>query len=136
MADEKDSSTWKTPLALAGLAVSLFGNWTQYKALDEKKAELQQSQQKIDAARSATEDRKRTMQANIDALKRQMEALDSQIEEQKLEVRRGLMGVSVYQNARTGKDFANLQYAKDIVRTASEKRKQLEEEKKKLQDKI
>jgi hypothetical protein len=76
------------------------------------------------------------MQANIDALKLQMEALNSQIEEQKEEVRRGMMGVSVYGNPRTDKDLTSLHYAQNIVRIASETQKHLEEDKKKLQYKI
>ena len=129
MADGNKSFSWETAVAIAGLVVSLFGNWVQYKSLDATKIKLAQSQAQLDAAyreAQAKVDRQTRKRADME---NRMQELDNQIQQENLEERRGEAGVA----------FAPIDQkpmALEIINQARANREKLFVEKQKLQDKI
>ncbi len=116
-------------MAIAGLAVSLFGNWIQYQSLAAKKTELQQSQEKLDAASNEIRLREASRTRKRGELEARLHEVDQQIETMEMEKRRGGAGLMF---APADQKAAAMQ----IIKDAEENEKTLEAEKKKLQDKI
>ncbi|HEY2171783.1 MAG TPA: hypothetical protein VGJ30_19315 [Candidatus Angelobacter sp.] len=126
---EKKSSFWTILTTLFGLVISLSGNIVQYRSLEAKRTELAQAQQKIDTAQNASEARERAIESRLSQLHAQMASLDSQLEQQKLEERRGAAGLAYAPANQHG-------YAMAIIRNAREEQTRIQEEQRKLQQTI
>jgi hypothetical protein len=129
MPDEGRSFTWQTGIALGSLAVSLFGNWIQYQNLLEKKTELAQAQEKINASAEEARQRKAVREAKRQAMDERMQKLEQELEATELEFRRGAAGLAF---APVGQK----PMAADIMKAATAEKEKLVVQKKALQDKI
>lgn len=119
-----------TPIiAISGLVVSLLGNVVQYQALKAKQEELKQAQLKLDATLEDSRKQREAFDNYVRDLQDRIASIDSQIEEAKLEERRGATGLA----------FAPLDQkdiAVGIIQTARETQQKLLLERDKLQDKL
>ncbi len=134
MADEKPPTNQIfaiiTPvIALLGLGVSLLGNVVQYQTLKAKQQELRQAQTTLDATQQDSRRKQDAFDTYLHNLEQRLATIDTQIEQAKMEQRRGAAGVA----------FAPLeqkQIALDIIATGAQTEKDLLLERAKVQDKL
>ena len=134
--DEKAPSSLKTVVAIATIAVSLFGNIIQAGFLVAKRAEikqkdteLSQAQTKIYDAERAIDRKREAAAAQIENYKSRMAEIESELTEATRENQQGLTG-TLYGEPE---DKA---HARHLIQDSSDRHVKLLEEKKELQDKI
>ncbi len=113
--EKKNPSAWTSTLAIAGLAVSLFGNIVQYESLkakrvelEQKNVELQQSQAKIDAANQAVQRRQDSIASQLNTYRKRMDEIDNGLREAEDDNKRAQVGRAL------GKP-EDQQYANDLL---------------------
>lgn len=129
MADDGKSFTWQTAIALGGLLVSVFGNWIQYQSLQDKKTELAQAQQKLDAALDEARQKKVACEGRRRDLETRLGSIDRKMQEAEMELRRAASALAF---APTDQKPLAMQ----IMRAAEATRAKLLEDRKSLQDKF
>jgi hypothetical protein len=122
--------SWQTVITLAGLVISLLGNYVQYQMLEAKRAELQQSQTKIDDAKREIEVRREASNSYVEKLQQRLSELDSKISVTKDDEKWGAAGVTF------SRKLEDSQYAMSMMKKAQNDLKQLLEERVKVQDKL
>lgn len=124
--DDSKMFSWQALVAIGGLIATIAGLVVQYQG---KQAELEQAQTKIEAANREAEDRKQAKVRKRTELESRLQEIDSQIEAQELEIRRGSAGMV----------FAPTEQkplAAEIISTAAAKKSELLAARAKLQEKI
>jgi hypothetical protein len=122
--------SWQTVITLAGLVISLLGNYVQYQMLEAKRAELQQSQTKIDDAKREIEVRREASNSYVERLQQRLSELDNKISVTKDDEKWGAAGVTF------SRKLEDSQYAMSMMKKAQNDLKQLLEERVKVQDKL
>jgi hypothetical protein len=122
--------SWQTVITLAGLVISLLGNYVQYQMLEAKRAALQQSQTKIDDAKREIEVRQEASNSYVEKLQQRLFELDSKISVTKDDKKWGAAGVTF------SRKLEDSQYAMSMMKKAQNDLKQLLEERVKVQDKL
>jgi hypothetical protein len=122
--------SWQAIITLAGLVISLLGNYVQYQMLEAKRAELQQSQTKIDDAKREIEVRREASNSYVEKLQQRLSELDSKISVTKDDEKWGAAGVTF------SRKLEDSQYAMSMMKKAQNDLKQLLEERVKVQDKL
>jgi predicted nucleic acid-binding Zn-ribbon protein len=111
--------SWQTVITLAGLVISLLGNYVQYQMLEAKRAELQQSQTKIDDAKREIEVRREASNSYVEKLQQRLSELDSKISVTKDDEKWGAAGVTF------SRKLEDSQYAMSMMKKAQNDLKQL-----------
>ena len=134
--DKKPSFVLSSALTVAGLVVSLFGNVVQYESLQQKKVELKQAQEKIDATnqteerrQAAEEQRQASVTELMSSYQRRMNEIQVEMKAAEDDNRRAQVGMSL------GKP-EDQQYANGLLQDSIARHDRLIEEQKQLQEKI
>jgi hypothetical protein len=127
--EEKSSSSWKSVVAIASLAISLFGNVVQYQALQAKKKELDQAQHNIDTSDEAARHRQDSIDSQMVELKARMRQIDEQLKEAADDNSRAQTGLAIGRPE-------DADYARGLLADSITRHNNLLDEKKQLQEKI
>jgi len=121
-----DTKSAPTIVAILGLLVSISGNVIQWRLAASRDVELKQAQDKINQGLRETEDRNRKMRSLLTDLEQRITTLDQQIRDQDREASRGMTAIA----------YGHPQEGQAIMDAALDKKRQLEADRKALQDKL